>query len=93
MLLSDPSARACDVLVREKTTQIERVSFSLEVRGTFLREAPLIALSFVAPQDSSIPAGALSLTLNGDVSGLQVEKVHCVNSKAEPLPNVSISFR
>ncbi|MSP71469.1 MAG: hypothetical protein EXR76_04645 [Myxococcales bacterium] len=59
LTVSDPNARGCEVLFTEGRATIEAVTFDATVVGTFIREAPRVALSFVSAADAAIAVGSI----------------------------------
>jgi len=92
--VSDPAARGCELVLTEAgTTAISKVTFKEGVVGTFIREAPRTAVSFVADKDATIPTGAVEVALSGDGSGVTVSSVSCVNAAGEKLAGATVSIR
>jgi len=90
---SDPAARGCELLLIEGAGRVESVTFADTVRGTFLREAPRVAVSVVSTGDSPIAQGAVQVALSGDPAGVEVKTVRCVNAQASALDGVTASLR
>lgn len=95
VVVSDASARGCEVLLAEQPgTSFATATFEKGVVGTSLREAPRVALTFVAPGDAAIPGDGVRLALSsGAASGLSVTKSSCVDVKGARLPNATVSLR
>lgn len=95
LVVSDPSARGCEVLLTEQAgTAVATGQFTGGVVGTTVRQAPRVAMTFVAPGDSSFPAGGVQLALSsGSTAGLTVTKASCVDVKGARLPNATVSIR
>lgn len=95
LVVSDPAARGCEVLLTEQPgTSIANGQFTGGVVGTTVRQAPRVAMTFVAPADSAFPAGGVQLALSsGSTAGLTVTKASCVDVKGARLPNATISIR
>lgn len=93
LTVSDPNARGCELLLTEGTAEVESVTFDSTVKGTFIREAPRVAISFVAAADAPIAGGAVKVAAAGDSAQLQVKTVHCFDGKAAPLADVSVTLR
>lgn len=92
--VNDPNARGCEVLLTESAgSTITDVSFTKGVQGAFVREAPRVAFSFVAPADARLPADGLGVAVAGPSSGITVSKVTCVDSGGARLPNASITIQ
>lgn len=95
VVVSDPTARGCEVLLTESAgTVVTAGQFSGGVVGTSLREAPRVALTFVAPGDAPFPAGGVQLSLaQGTTAGVSVTKATCVDSKGTRLPGATVTIR
>ena len=92
VVVSSTNARGCDVLLEEKGVRVEKVAFDGSVKGTFIRQAPRVALSFVSASDAPIGAGAIKLTLSGPSSQVAVAKVTCVDTKAAPIAGATVKL-
>jgi hypothetical protein len=90
---SDPAARGCELLLVEGAGRVESVTFADTVRGTFIREAPRVAVSVVSAGDSPIAQGAVQVALSGDPAGVEVKTVRCVDAQASALDGVTASLR
>ncbi|MBL8919180.1 MAG: hypothetical protein JNJ54_09995 [Myxococcaceae bacterium] len=95
VVVSDPAARGCEVLLTEAPgTVITSGQFSGGVVGTSIREAPKVALTFVAPGDAPFPAGGVQLALaQGATSGVTVTKASCVDVKGARLAGATVTIR
>lgn len=95
LVVSDPAARACEVLLAEQPGTVVSVGqFTGGVVGTSIREAPKVALTFVAPGDSAFPAGSVQLALSrGTTAGLTVTKASCVDAKGARLAGATVTIR
>lgn len=91
--VSDPNARGCEVLLLEGGARVDSVTFDDTVKGTFIREAPRVAVSFVAAGDAPIAAGAVQVSLSGGAGDVEVKTVHCVDAQAKPLADVSVTLK
>lgn len=90
----DPAVRGCEVLLTEQPgTTVGSVVFGGGVVGTFVREAPRVALSFVAPGDAALPAAGVQVGITGPTAGLTVTKSSCVDGNAQKLPNAVPALR
>lgn len=92
--VSDANARGCEVLLTESAgNTITDVTFSNGVQGAFVREAPRVAFSFVAPTDGRLPSGGVGVSIAGAATGITVSKVSCVDSAGQKLANATITIR
>lgn len=88
----DAAARGCELLLTESgTSTVVSANFKNGVKGTFIRHAPQVAVTFVAAGDSAIGAN-VELGLGGPASGLTVTKSNCVDVKGARLTS-SVSIR
>lgn len=95
LTVGDKAARACDVLLEEKGgATIKQVRFDDSVKGTFVREAPRTAVSFVATSDAPIGGGVVIVEmLGGDGSGVTVVKSECAGADGAPISGVSVELK
>lgn len=92
--VSDKNARGCDVLVTEQGSRVADATFGETVKGTFVREAPKVALSFISTSDAPIDGKGIQLQLVGaDSDGLQVESVECADRTGKPLKGVTVALK
>lgn len=92
--VSDANARGCEVLLTESAgNTVTEVTFSNGVEGAFVREAPRVAFSFVAPTDARLPSAGVGVSIAGAPSGITVSKVSCVDSAGQKLANATITIR
>jgi hypothetical protein len=92
--VSNKNARGCDVLVTEQGSRVADATFGETVKGTFVREAPKVALSFISTSDAPIDGNGIQLQLIGAGSdGLQVESVECADRAGKPLEGVTIALK
>ncbi len=92
LTLSDPNVRGCEILLSEGTAKIDTVTFDGTVVGTFIREAPKVAISFVAAKDAPMANGAIQVTVKGDAKQVTVKKVSCVDVKAAAVAGVTATL-
>ncbi len=77
--VDDAAARGCELLLTEAPgTTVVSVAFRGGVQGTWLRQAPKVAVSFVAGGDTAL-ASNVELGLVGPASGLTVSRSSCVD--------------
>jgi hypothetical protein len=90
-VVSDATARSCDVLLIEESATVKSMTLTSAVKGTHLREAPRVAVSFISTSDAPIPAGAVGLVLaSGAASGLTIKKVTCADAAGTPIAGVTV---
>ena len=89
----DKRARACDFLLIEGDTRIDEVVFGEGVQGTFLREAPNVAVSLIATTDSPMGAEAVEIRFVDDEEGeVEVSEVACADAAGEAIDNPKVSI-
>ena len=88
----DSAARACEVLLRDgKEAQAVDVRFGASVKGSFVRRAPRLALSFVAAEDKTIAASDVVPTAVG--AGLpELVTATCTDAKGKALPKSAFAL-
>lgn len=84
--VSDPAARACEVLFTASPAAQVSVTFGDAITGTWRRREERVAVGFFHRADDAIPAGALS------VSGVDPtpEVVRCYDRLGAPLAGVDL---
>lgn len=83
--VSDATARGCEFVLTEATgTEVLSVDFKNGTKGSWIRQAPKVAVTVVAGADSSI-SGGVSLGLSGAATGVALSKVSCVDVKGARL--------
>lgn len=84
-------ARGCEVLLLE-AGRVSEVRFAQGVRGTFVREAPRVAIAMVQGADADFAPGAVEVLGTGNPLATVVE-ARCVDSSGAVLPNASVTLR
>jgi len=87
------NARACDLLLRERGSRVTDVSFGDTVKGTFVREAPNVAVSFAATGDSSMASSEIALTFAGDGTDIEVAKVECADADGKSIEGAEVTLK
>lgn len=78
--VDDANARGCELLLTEGPgTTVASVTFKGGVKGTWLRQAPKVAVSFVAGGDSALGSNVELGLVGGGASSLTVSKATCVD--------------
>ena len=99
LTISNPAVRGCEVLVVDNGSRVERASFGEGVVGSFVREAPKLALSFVSAGDSPVPSGAVTLAIHGATGGegssaqVEVRRANCVGADGQPIVDAQIGLQ
>jgi hypothetical protein len=81
LAVSDPTARSCELLVRESGTRVVGADFGAAVTGVHLREGDRSAVSFFASKDDAIPSGAISLQVVSPSAGAASAGVEIVTAR------------
>lgn len=90
--VSDATARGCEFVLTEASgTEVVSVEFKNGAKGSWIRQAPKVAVTVVAGSDAAL-TGAVSLGLAGAASGLEFSKVSCVDLKGQRLAS-TLSIR
>ena len=74
----DAAARGCELLLTEAGSTVVSANFKNGVKGTFIRQPPKVAVTFVSAGDSAI-GNNVELGLSGPSSGLTVSRSACVD--------------
>lgn len=85
-------ARACEVLVEEMAGALGDVRFATGIDGTFVREAPQVAITVMQQVDEDFPAGAVEVVATADAS-LEVRSSSCVDTAGAPMPGAGVVFQ
>jgi hypothetical protein len=85
------AARACEVLLGDGTTRIDRVEFAADVTGKWLRQGDKVAAAFVANRDTALGGSPLDVAYPaGSSMPFSVVASHCYGGKGEELSNVTV---
>ena len=88
----DSAARACEVLLRDgEQAQAVGVRFGAGVKGSFVRRAPRLALSFVAAGDEAIAASDVVPTAVG-AGAPELVTATCLDAKGKALPKSAFAL-
>ena len=88
----DARARACDVLIVEEGSAVEEVAFGDGVQGTYLREAPHVAISLIAVEDEAISPSAIELRFASGEADIRLSEVRCADVDGDPIEDADIVF-
>ena len=92
--VGDAKARGCELLLTESAgTTVAAVAFKNGVVGTWVREAPRVAITFVAPKDEALPASSIDLNLTGPAAGLALTRSSCVDGTGAALASSSVTLQ
>ena len=76
----DSAARGCELLLTEAAgTTVANVTFSNGLKGTWVREAPKVAVTFVAGDNAAITDGSVQLGLTGTNAAVSLAAGSCVD--------------
>lgn len=84
-------ARGCEVLLTEND-RVSEVRFGSGVRGTYVREAPRVAIAVVQTADADFAAGAVEVVGSGSPVATVVT-ARCVDASGAALPDASVTLR
>jgi hypothetical protein len=95
LLVSDPAARSCELLVQETDTRVVGADFGPAVTGVHLREGSRSAVSFLANDDAAIPSGAISLQVvapsaGSAAAGIDVVTARCFDREGRELAGATV---
>ena len=83
--ISDAAARGCEFLLTEAPgAEVVMVEFKNGARGTWIREAPRVAITVVAGGDTAL-ADAVQLGVTGSIANLSLSKASCVDQTGQRL--------
>jgi hypothetical protein len=85
----DSRARACEVVLGERTGKIDRVAFGDGVTGRWLRQGDKVAAAFMAAGDHTI--GAVQVGLSGPAASFDVLASHCYGADGQELAGASVT--
>jgi hypothetical protein len=94
--VSDGNARSCEVLVTEvgETTVVTGITIDDTVSGSFVRQDPAVAVTFMSKTDAPIATGAVSVRATGFESGnLVVTTTHCYDREGIALGDAHVDLR
>lgn len=92
--VSDVNARGCELVLTESAGNIiSDITFKSGVQGAYVREAPKVAVAFVAPADGRMPVDGIAVSIAGDPAQVTPSKVSCVDGAGQKLSNVTITIR
>ncbi len=89
--VSDPAARSCEVIVVEDNIEVVNVTFGEGVEGTFIREAPRVAVTFHKTDDSSFGSGTASVLTTG-AGSLDLRRATCFDTNGAALGGDPLSL-
>lgn len=83
--IEDVNARGCEfVLTESPGSEVVSVAFTGPATGTWIREAPRVAITVLAGRDGAL-GDSVKLGLTGAASGLTLSKASCVDLKGQRL--------
>ncbi len=86
-------ARSCEILLEETSAQIKAATYPEGVQGAMRRRAPNVAIAMMRDGDEAFPAGAASLTLDGDTSGVNIKEVRCFDPAGAVIEGASVALK
>lgn len=91
-LVLPAGARGCEVLLLEGGGRVGEVRFAAGVRGTFVREAPRVAIAVIRESDADFPSGAVEVLGTGSPVAT-VAEARCVDAAGAGIPNAVVTLR
>lgn len=83
--VADANARACEFILTESAgTEVVAVTFKHGAKGSWVREAPRVAVTVAAGSDAAL-GDTVQLGLTGATTGLALSKGSCVDVKGQRL--------
>ncbi len=77
LVVRDGRARSCEVVLVENGTEVVGVDFGAGVRGTFIREAPRTAVTFLRDADAAFGAGAVTVRSTDALGTVGLRRGRC----------------
>ncbi len=91
--ISDPNVRSCEVLVEEAGAVVVGLTTDGTIKGTFIRQAPKVAITFISLTDEPIGEDALQIRTTGDDSAtITVKSSSCADSAGQPIDGATVSL-
>jgi hypothetical protein len=88
----DSAARGCELLLTDgPDAKVSDVKFGDGVKGSHVRRAPRLGVSFISLKDEAIPGAQISLVVAGKGEP-KVVKTNCVDAKGKTLPKAVVSL-
>ncbi|MFO0750357.1 MAG: hypothetical protein U1F43_32510 [Myxococcota bacterium] len=91
-LVLPAGARGCEVLLAEAGGAVSEVHFAASVHGTFIREAPRVAIAVVSAADADFAAGAVEV-VSSATPPATVVSARCVDAAGAVISGATVSFR
>lgn len=93
LIVSDPAARSCELLVRAAGARVVGATFGPSVTGVHLREGDRSAVSFFANDDAAISSGAISLQVvvpAPAAAGVEIVTTRCFDRDGRELAGATV---
>src|SRR5690606_1935835 len=91
-LVLPAGARGCEILLEETGGTVRDVTFASGVRGTFIREAPRVAIAVVSDGDADFADGAVAV-LGTATPAAALVSATCVDAAGAPLTDADVVLR
>lgn len=93
LTVESADARSCEILLEETGAQIKAATYLEGVQGAMRRKAPRVAIAMMRDGDEAFPAGAASLTIDGETSGVRVDSVRCFDGAGAEIQGASVTLQ
>jgi hypothetical protein len=94
LVVLEPRARGCEVLLVDAQAALTGVDFGADVRGTSVTEAPRTAVVFIAGEDTPIEEDQVTLRFKaGSLASPQVSAVSCTDANGAPIAGAKVEIR
>lgn len=95
LVVSNPAARACEVVVQDGAQVITGLSFSNTVEGRFLRRGERLAVAFSARSNMVLPADGATIQLqmaSTSLNGITLTNNRCFDAQGRALPGATVAL-
>jgi hypothetical protein len=89
LAVDDPTARACEALLRDGDAEVASVRFERGASGAHVRQEPLTSVSFAATGDTAIASGAVRVEVVGD-GAFTVERARCFDGAGQEIAGATV---
>ncbi|MDD9942450.1 MAG: hypothetical protein OXU20_15535 [Myxococcales bacterium] len=88
----DDRARACDLLLVEGDSPVADVHFGEGVQGTYVREAPRVAISLIAMEDTALPAAPVDIRFASGAGDVSLSDVRCADASGDVIDDPKVTL-
>ena len=92
--VSDSDARSCEVLLVDNNAEVARVDFGENVKGTYVREAPRTAVTFLSLNNEAIGSGQIDVRFVKTQEGgnFEVSSATCFDAQGQQLDGAEVTI-